>query len=357
MFLSYGDFEMDKKKKNERESKFQEARDAIAKNIITKEAPTCEWNISEYYYLSMMTLVGYSTLDWKHSNEILELIKNIKKYAQDKTRNRPLNIMLQAKPGFGKSHFIKCLSNVLSAYDVQEVIFNMTTIESIENFIRPLDLVRNLKINDKLPLLFLDEFDCNEERYPILLPLLWDGEIQVGYRNLKVGKVIIVLAGSKGNLEDEMKKSRSMQKEMANNSGKIRDLFSRINGGLFVIPEFEIEKAGRNRKVDKVCITIALLKQRFKGKLELISWPLLSFISQIELRYGVRSIAYIIDCIPEFAPKAKRLKTTDLNLPLDKIGTLKKSTLASHIIANDGVDQVVELWQTLRKHDGLIKVK
>ena len=343
---------MDKKKKDDRENKFNEAREAIAKKIITKEAPTSEWDISEYYYLSMTTLVGYSTLDWKHSNEILELIKNIKKYAQDKTRKRPLNIMLQAKPGFGKSHFIKCLSKALSSFDVQEVTFNMTTLENIENFIGPLDSIRNLKVNEKLPLLFLDEFDCNDERYPILLPLLWDGELQVGYRDLKVGKMIIVLAGSKENVKEEMKKSKSMQREKADSSSKLRDLISRINGGEFMIPELEIEKAGRNRKVDKVCITIALLKQRFKKKLELISWSLLSFISQTELRYGVRSIAYIVDCIPESAPKAKQLKTADLGLPFDKISILSNSTLS-----NDGVDQVVELWQTLKKHDVLIKAK
>ena len=64
-----------------------------------------------------------------------------------------------------------------------------------DDFTKPLDAVRNLKVNDKLPLLFLDEFDCDDRNYPILLPLLWDGELQVGQRDLKVGKVVIILGG------------------------------------------------------------------------------------------------------------------------------------------------------------------
>ena len=50
-----------------------------------------------------------------------------------------------------------------------------------------MDAVRNFKVLDKMPILFPDEFDSDPSKYALLLPLLWDGEVHVGHRDLKTG--------------------------------------------------------------------------------------------------------------------------------------------------------------------------
>ncbi len=172
--------------------------------------------------------------------------------------------------------------------------------ERNENLAYPLDAARNLKVQDHLPLLFLDEFDSNPDNYGRLLPLLWDGDMHVGHRDLKLGKVVIVLAGSKSDLPTIINAARSMQTEVDNEtpSSKLVDLLSRINGGELVIPRLDDVKEGRDRRIDKICIAIGLLKQRFGDQLESEPRSLLRFIATTRFRYGVRSIVHLIDVIP-----------------------------------------------------------
>ena len=119
-----------------------------------------------------------------------------------------------AAPGAGKSHFIGRLAKAMEGERVQAVTFNMATMQSQDDMARPVDEVRNLKVSDHFPLLFLDEFDSNPDRYASLLPLLWDGELRVGHRDLKLGKAVIVLAGSDPDLPKTMEQSANMRLEL-----------------------------------------------------------------------------------------------------------------------------------------------
>ena len=94
---------------------------------------------------------------------------------------------------------------------VQAVTFNMATMQSADDMAQPIDELRNLKVNDRFPLLFLDEFDSDITRYASLLPLLWDGELHIGHRDLKLGKAVIVLAGSNPDLPKAMVESATMR--------------------------------------------------------------------------------------------------------------------------------------------------
>jgi len=53
---------------------------------------------------------------------------------------------------------------------VQAVTFNMATMRSPDDMAQPIDELRNLKVNDRFPLLFLDEFDSDPSHYAALLP-------------------------------------------------------------------------------------------------------------------------------------------------------------------------------------------
>jgi len=253
------------------------------------------------YAASGQHIPGYATLDSNHIKDIDGFIDTIKRYANDSSQKRPLVFLMLASPGAGKSHFIKCIANQLESVKVGAITYNMAGQQSNEDLIPPLDSARNLKVGDRIPLLFLDEFDSSPDFTPMLLPLLWDGELTIGPRDLKLGKVIIVLAGSHPNLPETMEDARSMRRDTQITSGqsqKIVDLLSRINGGVIRIPSFNDVANSIDRRVDKVCIIIDLLRQRFGNQLAYVPLSLLRFVAQADFRYGVRSIAHLVSTIP-----------------------------------------------------------
>ncbi|MBK6755497.1 MAG: ATP-binding protein [Flavobacteriales bacterium] len=149
-------------------------------------------------------------MDKDHVAEIDRLVVKISAYVKDSSQKRPLVFMMSASPGSGKSHFIKCIGRRIKTDRVEAVNYNMASMMSPEDLIPALDAARNHKVEDNVPLLFLDEFDSEPGNIPMLLPLLWDGEITIGQRNLKLGKMIIVLAGSDPALPEAMKAAASM---------------------------------------------------------------------------------------------------------------------------------------------------
>ena len=305
-------------------------------------------------------LKGYATLDDPHRAEIQKLIKEISLYLEDETRKRPFNALMLAAPGAGKSHFIRQLANGMSGQRVQAVTFNMATMQSPDDMAQPIDELRNLKVNDRFPLLFLDEFDSDPSRYPALLPLLWDGELQISHRDLKLGKAVIVLAGSNPDLPKAMDQSAQMHLESDNADGsmpgKLIDLLSRINGGVVNIPDLDLRSKNRDRRVDKVCVAVALTKGRFGNEIIQMPRSLLRFIATTSFRYGVRSIAHLIDLIGSEAFQAGKLKAT-LRLPMASEETLEASSLKLHLLDKDGGFGVVSRWKDLQKDKTMVNLK
>ena len=111
--------------------------------------------------------------------------------------------------------------------DAASVDYNMANLQSIEDLSQPLDAIRNLKVIDKLPILFLDEFDSDKRNYSLLLPLLWDGELHIGHSNLMLGKLVIILAGMMFhfNVSSGGKPSNSV----ANPAGSVNSTFGRVD--------------------------------------------------------------------------------------------------------------------------------
>jgi len=336
--------------------RYKRARQEIENNIL-KDQPTIEVNIEQPYNRSKLTLGEYVTLDWEHRADIIRLKKVIRDYTTDSTKKRPLNIVMLAEPGSGKSHFIKCIAKKMDSENISAVTFNMANIDSINDFIQPLEAVRNLKVLDRLPILFLDEFDSNTKYYSLLLPLLWDGELHIGHSDLKLGKVIIIMAGSGQNIVDAMKASKEMQKQLNIDNPKLADLLSRINGGELEIPSLDLEKNDRNRKVDKICITIALTQQRFGEKITAVPWAFLRFVADNHFRYGVRSITHLVDLIPKIDDNSNELTLKDLNLPLRSVESLKKSSLIYHIVSEDGPAEIIRNWENSNKSEILVRFK
>jgi hypothetical protein len=339
------------------EERYTEARQQIASAILSESPPTEDVDISFGYRQSRSLLGDYVTLDWQHRQDILRIITQIKRYADDDTRRRPLNIIMQAEPGSGKSHMVNCLARKLEAIHAAAVNFNMASLQSMDDLSQPLDAVRNLKVVDRLPLLFLDEFDSNPTNFATLLPLMWDGELQISHRDLMLGKLVIILAGSGKNIEQAMKSAKAMQAASEAQETKLVDLLSRINGGELEIPALDAVTGDRDRRIDKVCLTIALLQSRFADRLEKIPWALLRFVVMSKFRYGVRSIAHLVDLVPSLDKNARTMHLVELNLPLLSVSKLRDSSLAYHVFSEDGPASIIELWNDCCKSDITVRIK
>lgn len=334
-------------------ARVQQARTVIQETIIE-----CVADPDKRFILAVeeseSLLKGYATLDDQHRSEIQKLITDIAAYLQDSSRKRPFNALMLAAPGAGKSHFIKQLAGAMRENRVQAVTFNMATMQSPDDMAQPIDELRNLKVNDRFPLLFLDEFDSDPARYPALLPLLWDGELQVGHRDLKLGKAVIVLAGSNPDLPKAMDQSAQMRLEVdplesSISTGKLIDLLSRISGGIINIPDLDLRSEHRDRRVDKVCVAVALLKARFGNELIGVPRSLLRFIAETRFRYGVRSIAHLIDLIGTEALRNGSLKPTRLGLPFTTEPALQQSSLKLHLLDKDQGFGIVNRWNAFSR--------
>lgn len=264
---------------------------------------------------------------------------------------------MQARPGSGKSHFIKCLARGSRLSGVASAVtFNMSGMQRIDDLMQPLDGIRNLKVIDRLPILFLDEFDSSDSNYALLLPLLWDGELHVGHRNLKTGKAVIILAASGDRIQKAMVNAKGMQKAPVVEPPKLIDLLSRIYGGEFAIPDLDEVTATRDRRTDKVCIAVALLQDRYEGELQTVPWSLLKFISVTRFRYGVRSITHLLELLPAPAPAGKGNDIKLEKLPLQSSARLKASSLAYHLVSEDGPAAVANAWQEISKFNVHVRI-
>jgi hypothetical protein len=175
--------------------------------------------------------------------------------------------------------------------------------------------------------------------------LLWDGTAFLGGSDLDLGKVVIVLAGSGAAVDRLMTLAQQMRADLFQEEGKLVDLLSRINGGVIRVPDLDRVERGRNRKVDKVCITIALLRGRFGSQLKQVPWSLLHFVAVSRFRYGVRSIAHFVDTIPVGAYTAPDLALAPNSLDLEDEARLRKSSLVYHLVSDEGGYEIVNNWK------------
>lgn len=338
------------------------AHKVILEQIILGECPADDLSIIKSYGNSLALLKKYATLDWQHCLDIFRAEETIRAYAMDTKRKKPLNIVMHASPGTGKSHFVECLADAMREDGISQVTVNMTSIGGLDDLAGPLDEVRNLKVKGKLPILFLDEFDSNPQNYAPLLPLLWDGKVVIGGRTIELGKFVTILAGSLPEIDVALTEAKNMKpinagKNPKDYPAKLRDLVSRINGPEITIPDLDCEdKAiGRCRKVDKVCLTISLLRERFGSGLYKVPWALLKFVSGTKFQYGVRSITNLIDSIKRVGLKDGALELKDLKWPFNDQVTLQESHLPMHVCEEKGLEGILSRWRELRECTKLVQ--
>jgi hypothetical protein len=91
--------------------------------------------------------------------------------------------------------------------------------------------------------------------------------------------------------------------------------------------------------------------------LEVIPWALLRFVVMSKFRYGVRSIAHLVDLVSPLDKDASSMQLSDLNLPLLSVSVLRDSSLAYHVFSEDGPAAIIELWTECCKSDIAVRIK
>jgi hypothetical protein len=124
---------------------------------------------------------------------------------------RPLNILITASPGTGKSFFVKnALRETRSADNLQLIEINATQLQEPSDLFRQLRRVTSQIAQHGKGLLFLDEADSQlpngEYLFSNLLGPMWDGEYHTDGITLSMKRVVWFFAASKAATYEKFKK-------------------------------------------------------------------------------------------------------------------------------------------------------
>ncbi|GHT67355.1 hypothetical protein AGMMS50239_30380 [Bacteroidia bacterium] len=205
--------------------------------------------------LPILQIGGLKTID-RFEIESFNNIRNlIVEYANKKFSKgediTPLSIAVFGSPGSGKSFGVKQIAGSISG-NIKTDTVNVAQISNEDELGAAFQKVRDIILEDKLPLVFFDEFDSGELKWlkNFLMPMQ-DGKFKDTTGEHPLGKCILVFAGGtastfKNFISPMSSTDEATQKAFKNVKGP--DFVSRIKGA--------IDIAGPNRKNDSdhVCI-------------------------------------------------------------------------------------------------------
>ncbi len=116
-------------------------------------------------------------------------------------QKRPLNILIGAFSGSGKSFLINELATDLQSNNIDSSFleFQISAFKTIKNLDDLFRKIQSENLNGKLPLVLIDEVDAKIQNKPIygkLLAPMWNGEYFEGINKHNLGKAVLFFAGS-----------------------------------------------------------------------------------------------------------------------------------------------------------------
>jgi len=134
----------------------------------------------------------------------------IEEYDQQKSLHKPLNLAAFGDPGSGKSFAVEQLIRSLNlSKNVEFLTFNLSMFDSIDSLIPCFRQIQTLQLNNKLPVVFWDEFDTTLNGTPFgwlhaFLGPMQDGRYVDSRGGVNIGRCIFVFAGSRFRSFDEL---------------------------------------------------------------------------------------------------------------------------------------------------------
>jgi hypothetical protein len=147
--------------------------------------------------LSSRKVIGdFITNNSDLAEELKATEKIIDAYYRKTNIKRPLNILLSASPGSGKSFLLKQFKEKLHTDYIE---FNLSTLISKEEVFNIFRYIKDKNASGKIPIVFIDEVDTqinNEYIFPLLISAMSDGNSRYIREDIDCSKAIIAFAGS-----------------------------------------------------------------------------------------------------------------------------------------------------------------
>jgi hypothetical protein len=235
----------------------------------------------------------FISTDVRLRQQIRAFVDNIREYLQSPNITIPLNCLVTAKPGFGKSFFAKQIANETNCGLVE---VNCSQITSERDLLEQIAQLQSVN-EQKAPLLFLDEANSNSKLYRLLLAPLWDSQVVIDghvrrWRQKTV--VILVISIDKGEFEKKLQ-----------DEDKGPDLLSRLNGPDITLMETSLPNA--EMLTSRVYVVAQMLKKHFPDTVRVVE-------------RGLMDLAY---CANYFNPRGVEQFLITLPSPIDGVVSLK----------------------------------
>lgn len=171
----------------------------------------------------------------------------LEEYARHPKRKTPIAIAVFGPPGSGKSFGVKQIASRISDGKLSEFTFNLAQFQSFQEVAKLLLQVRDAGLDDRLPLVFFDEFDSPLGQAPLgwlkfFLAPMQDGKFQHEGATFNLGRAILVFAGGIAQSHSKFQDETSWEEggKEANGTGVFRaakgtDFHSRLRGFLNVV--------------------------------------------------------------------------------------------------------------------------
>ena len=136
--------------------------------------------------------------------DLLSILDLVFHYSHRRVIARPLNILIEALPGSGKSFFVKeiykATNGSIPEKDFTFLTFNITNVKSPDDIKIAFRKVQSFNIENIVPIVFFDEIDSQingQYVYPYFLSPMFDGKIFEGGNQYKIGPAVFFFASSK----------------------------------------------------------------------------------------------------------------------------------------------------------------
>ena len=144
------------------------------------------------------TICRYVTCTEGFKTELAALERTVTTYVDREKPSRPLNMLLAANPGSGKSFLVKELSKQISG-DTEFLEYHVASFRKLDDLFSIFQRIQSLNLEGKLPFVLLDEVDGKvdgEYIFPNLLAPLWDGVFHIGQERHHLGRAVLFFAAS-----------------------------------------------------------------------------------------------------------------------------------------------------------------
>ncbi len=181
----------------------------------------------------VLTIGNLTTADRHEIERYLDIKKLIFNYLTSEKPGRPLCFAVFGKPGNGKSFGISEIAKSVAsdtklARKIEKLEFNLSQYKDFKELCIAFQRIRDVIISGNTPLVFFDEFDCEELKWlQIFLMPMQDGYFVQDNIRFSLGPCIFVFAGGIAETFDEFNKIS--KKENFKNK-KVPDFVSRLRG-------------------------------------------------------------------------------------------------------------------------------